>query len=50
MHQCDPGPRRSLESTAAPALVIVLGILLTYNFGGLYGTAVAVTTMLASPA
>jgi K(+)-stimulated pyrophosphate-energized sodium pump len=36
----------SLESTAAPALVIVLGILLTYNFGGLYGTAVAVTTML----
>ncbi len=36
----------SLESTAAPALVIVLGILLTYNFGGLYGTAIAVTTML----
>ena len=36
----------SLESTAAPALVIVLGILLTYNVGGLYGTAIAVTTML----
>jgi len=36
----------SLESTAAPALVIVLGIILTYNFGGLYGTAIAVTTML----
>jgi K(+)-stimulated pyrophosphate-energized sodium pump len=36
----------SLEATAAPALVIVLGILLTYNFGGLYGTAIAVTTML----
>ncbi|TLG79169.1 sodium-translocating pyrophosphatase [Methylocystis sp. B8] len=36
----------SLESTAAPALVIVLGIILTYEFGGLYGTAIAVTTML----
>jgi K(+)-stimulated pyrophosphate-energized sodium pump len=36
----------SLESTAAPALVIVFGILLTYEFGGLYGTAIAVTTML----
>jgi K(+)-stimulated pyrophosphate-energized sodium pump len=36
----------SLESTAAPAVVIVLGIILTYNFGGLYGTAIAVTTML----
>jgi len=36
----------SLESTAAPALVIVFGILLTYICGGLYGTAIAVTTML----
>jgi K(+)-stimulated pyrophosphate-energized sodium pump len=36
----------ALESTAGPALVIVLGILLTYELGGLYGTAVAVTTML----
>jgi K(+)-stimulated pyrophosphate-energized sodium pump len=36
----------SLESTAAPALVIVLGIILTYQFAGLYGTAIAVTTML----
>jgi len=36
----------SLEATAAPALVIVLGILFTYNLGGLYGTAIAVTTML----
>ncbi|HXZ16747.1 MAG TPA: sodium/proton-translocating pyrophosphatase, partial [Roseiarcus sp.] len=35
-----------LESTAAPALVIVLGILLTYQLGGLFGTAIAVTTML----
>jgi len=36
----------SLEATAAPALVIVLGIILTYEFGGLFGTAIAVTTML----
>ena len=36
----------SLEATAAPALVIVLGIILTYELGGLYGTAIAVTTML----
>ncbi len=36
----------SLESTAGPALVIVLGILFSYNLGGLYGTAIAVTSML----
>lgn len=36
----------SLEATAAPALVIVLGIILTYELGGVYGTAIAVTTML----
>ena len=36
----------SLESTAAPAIVIVLGIILTYQFAGLFGTAIAVTTML----
>ncbi len=36
----------SLESTALPALVIVGGILATYQLGGLYGTAIAVTTML----
>ena len=36
----------SLEATAAPALVIVLGIILTYELAGLYGTAIAVTTML----
>jgi K(+)-stimulated pyrophosphate-energized sodium pump len=36
----------SLEATAAPAVAIVLGIILTYQFGGLYGTAIAVTTML----
>ena len=37
----------SLEATAAPALVIVIGIIMTYNLGGLYGIATAVTTMLA---
>jgi K(+)-stimulated pyrophosphate-energized sodium pump len=37
----------SLESTALPALVIIVGILVTYNFAGLFGIAVAVATMLA---
>src|ERR1700723_939248 len=36
----------SLESTALPALVIVAGIIATYQLAGLFGTAVAVTTML----
>ena len=37
----------SLEATALPALIIVAGILLTNNLAGLYGIAIAVTTMLA---
>jgi len=37
----------SLESTALPALVIVAGIIVTYNLAGLFGIAVAVATMLA---
>ena len=37
----------SLESTALPALVIIAGIILTYNLAGLYGIAIATTTMLA---
>jgi K(+)-stimulated pyrophosphate-energized sodium pump len=37
----------SLESTAMPTLVIVAGILVTYNLAGLFGIAIAVTTMLA---
>jgi K(+)-stimulated pyrophosphate-energized sodium pump len=37
----------SLESTALPALVIIAGILVAYNLAGLYGIAIAVTTMLA---
>ena len=36
----------SLESTALPTLAIVTGILMTYNFAGLFGTAIATTTML----
>ena len=37
----------SLESTALPALVIVAGIIVTYNLAGLFGIAFAVATMLA---
>ena len=40
------GLAMSLESTALPALVIVGGILSTYQLGGLFGTAIAATTML----
>ena len=37
----------SLEATALPALIIVSGILLTNHIAGLFGIAIAVTTMLA---
>jgi K(+)-stimulated pyrophosphate-energized sodium pump len=37
----------SLESTALPALVIIGGILAAYSLAGLFGIAIAVTTMLA---
>ncbi|MBU1333608.1 MAG: sodium-translocating pyrophosphatase [Devosia sp.] len=37
----------SLESTALPALVIIGGIIVTYNLAGLFGIAFAVATMLA---
>ena len=37
----------SLESTALPALVIIAGIIVAYGFAGLFGIAIAVTTMLA---
>jgi K(+)-stimulated pyrophosphate-energized sodium pump len=37
----------SMESTALPALVIIAGILVTYALAGLFGIAIAVTTMLA---
>src|SRR5689334_17718057 len=36
----------SLEATALPALVIIAGIISTYQLAGLFGTAIAVTTML----
>ena len=37
----------SLEATALPAIIIVSGILLTNHIAGLFGIAIAVTTMLA---
>jgi len=37
----------SLESTALPTLVIIAGILVTQGIAGLFGIAIAVTTMLA---
>ncbi len=37
----------SLESTALPALTIIGGIILTFNLAGLFGIAIATTTMLA---
>ena len=37
----------SLESTALPALTIIGGIILTFNLAGLFGVAIATTTMLA---
>ncbi|MGE5566324.1 MAG: sodium-translocating pyrophosphatase [Parcubacteria group bacterium] len=41
------GLAMSLESTAAPALVIIAGIIVTYNLGGLFGIAIATTAMLS---
>jgi K(+)-stimulated pyrophosphate-energized sodium pump len=37
----------SLESTALPALLIMAGIVIAYQLAGLFGIAIAVTTMLA---
>ncbi len=37
----------SLESTALPALTIIIGIVITYKLAGLFGIAIATTTMLA---
>ncbi len=36
----------SLEATALPALVIIGGIIATYQLAGLFGLAISVTTML----
>ncbi len=37
----------SMEATAIPALIIVIGILFTNHLAGLFGIAIAVTSMLA---
>jgi K(+)-stimulated pyrophosphate-energized sodium pump len=37
----------SLESTAAPAMVIIVAIIATYLLGNLFGVAIATTTMLS---
>jgi K(+)-stimulated pyrophosphate-energized sodium pump len=41
------GLAMSLESTAAPALVIITGIIVTYGLAGLFGIAIATTSMLS---
>ena len=37
----------SMEATAVPAVIIVAGIIVSYLLAGLFGIAIAVTTMLA---
>ena len=37
----------SMEATAVPAIIIVAGIIVSYNLAALFGIAIAVTTMLA---
>ena len=37
----------SMKATALPLITIVLGILITYEYGGLYGIAVAAMSMLS---
>jgi K(+)-stimulated pyrophosphate-energized sodium pump len=37
----------SLEATALPALIIMAGIIIAFKLAGLFGIAIAVTTMLA---
>ncbi|MBC6404462.1 MAG: sodium-translocating pyrophosphatase [Rhodospirillales bacterium] len=37
----------AMEATAVPALIIIAGIVVTFSIAGLFGIAIAVTTMLA---
>ncbi|MCQ8184716.1 sodium-translocating pyrophosphatase [Parvularcula maris] len=37
----------SMEATAIPAIIIIIGIITAFSLAGLYGIAIAVTTMLA---
>ena len=37
----------SMQSTTLPTIVIILGIIFSYKFAGLYGISIAATTMLA---
>ena len=37
----------SMEATALPAIVICVGIIVTYSLAGLFGIAIAVSTMLS---
>ena len=37
----------SLEATAIPAVIIIAGIIMTYSLAGLFGIAIAVSSMLA---
>jgi K(+)-stimulated pyrophosphate-energized sodium pump len=37
----------SMEATALPAIVIIAGILITHSLAGLFGIAIATTTMLS---
>jgi K(+)-stimulated pyrophosphate-energized sodium pump len=37
----------SLEACALPAIIIIAGIIITFKLAGLFGIAIAVTTMLA---
>ncbi|MDB5431253.1 MAG: hppA [Caulobacter sp.] len=41
------GLAMSLEATALPAVVIIVGIIVTYKLAGLFGIAIATTTMLS---
>ncbi len=41
------GLANSLQSTALPIIIISLGIIFSYNFGGVYGIALAALAMLS---